>query len=55
MRDKDGERIKDRYTGKDVPVAMMAILPGMDEGEAIIIEDCIFSLIHYFEEFDIDA
>lgn len=51
---KDGERWKDRYTDKDIPLDKMAIFPGREQGEVVIIEDSIFSLIHYMEEFEYD-
>jgi oxalate decarboxylase/phosphoglucose isomerase-like protein (cupin superfamily) len=47
---KDGERVKDRYTDNEVRLDNMAILPGK-VGEVIIIEDGVFSIIHYQEEF----
>jgi hypothetical protein len=49
---KDDKLVKDRYTDKPVRVEEMAILPGKEQGEVIIIEDCVFSLIHYFTEFE---
>ena len=49
---KDGKVVKDRYTDKPVRIEEMAILPGKEKGEIIIIEDCVFSMIHYFMEFE---
>jgi len=49
---KDDKPIRDRYTDRCVHIKEMAILPGKEEGEIVIIEDNIFSFIHYFMEFE---
>jgi hypothetical protein len=46
---KDGIKLLDRYSNSPVKINNMAILHG--DTNTIILNDCVFSLTHYIEEF----